>query len=236
MISPGQFTHPVPGLTVYAQSLDQNGVIKNLFIDQSSSHGQSSTIMASEGRFAKRNGAPVLIMRAGSYQQLSKTGVLNTMSFDENVFDLQPFLAVRGPIRYRQSDRYLHELFFPDNRDPWVRGSRNGFLAEGHSRLASPLYSLAFTALALAAVLGGPFSRMGYGARIAMASAAALLVRVAGFVAGATSASDPRLNVLQYVAPLVCFLISMIIVLRQHPARGAKEIPAPADLAAGRPA
>ena len=226
MINPGQFTHPAPGLTVYAQSLDQSGEIKNLFINKESPSGRSSTVMASEGRFAKRNGAPVLIMRGGSYQQLSQTGVLNTMSFDENVFDLRPFIAGRGPIRYRQSDRYLHELFFPDLRESWDAANRNALLAEGHARLATPLYSLAFTALALAAVLGGSFSRIGYGRRIAMASAAALVVRVTGFVSAAASASHPWLNSLQYAAPLACFAICMLTVVRQHPARGAGEVPA----------
>src|SRR5580692_5675425 len=39
MIRPGEFTHPAPGLTVFAQSMDDNGVIRNLFVDQSYPHG-----------------------------------------------------------------------------------------------------------------------------------------------------------------------------------------------------
>src|ERR1700719_2722213 len=65
LIQPGQFTHPAPGLTVYAQSMGDDGVIRNLFIDQSSRTGPSSTLMAGEGRIAKRDGAPVLIMHNG---------------------------------------------------------------------------------------------------------------------------------------------------------------------------
>ena len=34
MIRPGEFTHPSGGLTVFAQAEDENGVIKNLFIDK----------------------------------------------------------------------------------------------------------------------------------------------------------------------------------------------------------
>jgi lipopolysaccharide export system permease protein len=235
LIQPGQFTHPAPGLTVYAQSMGDDGVIRNLFIDQSSRTGPSSTLMAGEGRIAKRDGAPVLIMHNGSNQQFSKTGVLNTLSFDEYVFDLRPFLIVDGGVRYHASDRFLHELFFPDLRQTWERTSRKELLAEGNARLASPLYNLAFMALALAAVLGGAFSRMGYGVRIAAASGAAVGVRVLGFVAAAASASAPSLNVLQYSVPLACFLLSMLIVLRQHPARGPRTY-APAATLAGSPA
>jgi lipopolysaccharide export system permease protein len=233
MIKPGQFTHPSPGLTVYAQSIDDNGMIKNLFINQNSQHGSSSTLMASEGRIAKRNGSPVLIMRNGSNQQLSKAGVLNTVTFAEYDFDLRPFLTIEGQVRYHQSDRYLHELFFPDLRQKWERDNRRALLAEGNSRLASPLYNLAFASLALAAVLGGAFSRLGYSVRIAAASGAAVVVRVAGFVAAAAAAGEPRLNPLQYAVPLACFLVCMLIVMRQHPARGPRTLEPALALAAG---
>jgi lipopolysaccharide export system permease protein len=46
MIRPGEFTHPGPGLTVFAQSMDENGGIKNLFIDKDNGHGGSTTDMA----------------------------------------------------------------------------------------------------------------------------------------------------------------------------------------------
>ena len=222
LIRPGEFTHPAPGLTVFAQSIGADGVIHNLFIDQQKAGSPHRTLTASEGRIAKREGAPVLVMLDGSNQQLSKTGALDTLSFDEYVLDLRPFLSVTGEIRYHLSDRYLHELFFPDLSRSWEKENRNQLLAEGHSRLAAPLYNIAFMALALAAVLGGTFSRLGYGARIVTASLTALAVRVGGFVNAAVSVGDPRLNILQYSLPLGCLLICLLIVLRQHPVRGAK--------------
>ena len=233
MIQPGQFTHPAPGLTVYAQAIGDNGTIKNLFINQTDHHGSSSTLMASEGRIAKRNGAPVLIMRHGSDQELSKAGVLNYGSFDENDYDLRPFLTIEGQVRYHQTDRFLHELLFPDLRQKWEQDNRKSLLAEAHSRLASPLYNLAFSSLALAAVLGGAFSRLGYGARIAVASGASVVVRVLGFVAAAASAGNVTLNLLQYAVPLLCFAISMAVVMRQHPARGPKTAGPELSLAMG---
>jgi len=220
MITPGQFTHPGAGLTVYAQSMDNAGNIRNLFIDQTRSDGVSATLMAREGRFAKRDGSPVLLLRGGTYQQLARTGSLNTVSFDEYPLELGGFVAPIGQVFYRASDRYLHELFFPDLRQAWDRDHGPELLAEAHARLASPLYALAFAAVALAALLGGTFSRLGYVARIVCAYAAALVTRVLGFVASAASASNPSLDVLQYATPLLCFAVAMYIVLNQHPKRG----------------
>ena len=217
MIKPGEFTHPSPGLTVYAQSMDDVGAIHNLFIYQTTVKGAASAITASEGRIAKRNGAPVLIMRNGSNQEFSRGGVLNFLSFDEYVFDLRPYLTNDGSYRYRPTDRYLHGLFFPDLRQKWDRDNRQKLLAEGHARVATPLYNLAFMGIALAAVLGGPFSRLGYAARIAASAGAAVVVRALGFVAEAANGSSLQLAALQYAIPLVAFLWAMLIVMRQHP-------------------
>jgi lipopolysaccharide export system permease protein len=225
MIRPGEFTHPAPGLTVFAQSVDDNGVIRNLFVDQRNGKGLSSTYMAGQGRVVKRNGAPMLILHNGSMQQFSKSGVLSVLTFAEYPMDLRPFLAVEGPVLYHPSDRYLHELFFPDKRGAWERANLKKLYSEGNARLATPLYDIAFMSLALAAVLGGAFSRLGYGARILAASAAGVAVRVLGFVAAAAADGNASLNILQYTPPLVCLLVCMLIVLRQHPARGPKRAP-----------
>ena len=82
------------------------------------------------------------------------------------------------------------------------RKNRLKYLAEGHSRLSSPLYSLAFMALALGAVVGAGFSRMGYGRRIAIFAAIAALVRIMGFAVQAACDDSAWLNVFQYVVPM----------------------------------
>ena len=236
MIRPGEFTHPSPGLTVFAQSMDDSGLIRNLFIDKADSRGASVTYMAAEARIARRGGVPVMVLHNGSIQQFSKQGDLNVVSFDENVQDLRPFLAIEGPVLYHPSDRYLHELFFPDLRRPWERANARKLFAEGNQRLSTPLYDLAFMALALAAVLGGAFSRLGYGARIGAAAAFGVGVRVLGFVANALGDNNAGANVLQYATPLACFIVCMLIVLRQHPARGPRRASAALAPPLGSPA
>jgi hypothetical protein len=113
------------------------------------------------------NGRPVLVMLNGSNQEFSSRGVLNYITFDYYTFDLAPLANTDELVHYKPSDRYLHELFFPDLQQDWERRNRLDLLAEGHARLASPLYNIAAMALALCAILGGGFSRLGYGRRIA---------------------------------------------------------------------
>lgn len=214
MIRPGQFTHPAPGVTVYAQSVDEEGTIRNLFIDRRMNGGRDTTITAREGRLRRGGAAPMLVLRHGANQELSPTGALNYLAFDKYVLDLRPLMVARPTVRYKLSDRYLHELLRPDLRQAWERANVGPMLAEAHSRLAAPLYNIAFMFLALTAVIGGPFSRLGYGARIASVAAVALVARTLGFAAQAASGATPMLNALQYAIPLSVTLICACILLR----------------------
>jgi lipopolysaccharide export system permease protein len=214
LVTPGEFSEPAPGLTVYSQSESPTGALKNLFVHQQRANG-STTFGAREGQISKRNGTPILIMRHGSSQEFSKTGVLNFLSFDEYTLDLAPFLARDTDVHFKTSDRYLHELIFPDLSQAWERQYRKKLLAEGHARLASPLYNLALMAVALAAVLGGSFSRIGYGRRIALAALAAALVRIAGFGAQGLAIQSDWFNLLQYLVPLGTMVVCCNIVFRQ---------------------
>lgn len=202
LVQEGRFTEPSPGLTVYAKTVGAQGKLDNLFVHQENPKGGASTFTAQRGHIAERNGQPVLVMEDGSQQEFSKGGVLNYLAFDEYIFDLAPFVAQKEIVHYKVSDRYLHELLYPDLTQAWEQENRLDMLAEAHSRLAGPLYNVTFVLMALAAVLGGSFSRIGYGRRIAMVAAVATVSRVLGFVAQAASADNVWLNLLQYVVPI----------------------------------
>lgn len=219
LVREGEFTSPASGLTVYAQSVDTGGLIHNLFIHQLKDAGAATTYTADEGEITKRGGRPVLVMRKGSIQEFSETGVLNYLSFDEHPFDLSPFMAAEQIVSYKPGDRYLHELLFPDLQQDWERRNRLKLLAEGHSRLSSPLYNIAFMALALSAIIGGGFSRLGYGRRIAVFGALAVFIRMLGFGVQAACESEAWLNVLQYLIPGAVTAFALRGVFRQRVSR-----------------
>ena len=219
LVRAGEFTEPAPGLTVYAQSIDGAGDMHNLFIHQKKSDGSATTYMANTGHIARRNGAAVLFLRDGSTQEFSPQGVLNYLTFNEYPFELASLSTSDEVISYKPSDRYLHELLFPDLQQEWERKNRLSLMAEGHARLSSPLYNIAFMAMALSAILGGGFSRLGYGKRIASLGAAAAAVRILGFGIQSASEADAWLNVLQYVVPIGATAIALRSVFRQRVSR-----------------
>lgn len=216
LVREGEFREPVPGLTVYAQSVDRTGFIHNLFIHQLKDDGSATTYTADAGRLERRNGRPVLVMREGSTQEFSKSGVLNFLTFDEYIFDLTALTRSDELIHYKPSDRFLHELVFPDLHQDWERRNRWKMVAEANDRLASPLYNLAFMALAIWAIIGGVFSRMGYGRRIALAAATAAGIRIVGFIVQAASEAQPWLNVVQYAIPILTASLAFQRVFRSR--------------------
>jgi lipopolysaccharide export system permease protein len=222
LVKPGEFTQPTPGLTLYVQQVEPGGVLRNLFIYQEDGGG-STTYTAKRGLITKRDGRPVLLMQNGSNEGFNSAGVLNYLAFDEYTLDLGHYLKTEDRLHYKTTDRYLHELVHPDLTQDWEQKNRKQMLAEAHSRLASPLYNLTFMSLALWAVLGGPFSRLGYGKRVARAAMAAAVIRILGFGIQAGCDSIVPLNVLQYAVPILPALLAMRAVFQ---ARGGSRRPA----------
>lgn len=213
LVEEGQFVQGPDGLTVYVQQIEQNGLLKNLFVYLDDGK-KVTTWNASEARFGRAGGVPVLTLTDGSWQQYSSNGVLNYLSFDNYTLDLTPFAGTTEVIRYKPSDLYLRQLLNPSPKLLETAGSRGELLAEAHSRLSSPLYALVAMALALAAILGGAFSRTGYSLRIAKAAGLFLLVRVIGYGLVAASAWNAWMNILQYVVPILAIAVAMRVLFR----------------------
>jgi len=235
LIHVGQFTQPAPGLTVYAQESDQTGTFHNLFVFQEKADGGDTTYIAARGKIAKRGGVPVLILRDGSSQFFSPTGVLNYLTFDDHALDLSQFASSDELVHYKIADRYLHELLFPDLTQAWERDNRRRMLAEANARLALPLYNIAFVALALWAVIGGGFSRLGYGGRIAVVCVIAAVARILGIGAQAACAGQVWLNILQYAIPIATTGWAFADLFRPLPTRARRAFGGAAALI-GRPA
>ncbi|WP_296814646.1 LptF/LptG family permease [Brevundimonas sp.] len=215
LVQEGEFVQGAPNLTIYAQRVDQNGIMRNLFIHIERTDG-ATLYDAATGRITSLDGRPAMILNEGSSSEFSGAGVLNFLSFDEYVFDLTPYAVEPDPLHYKESDRWLTELFFPDPDNEWEQGNREKLYAEGHARLASPLYVIGFMVMALAAVLGGSFSRTGYGRRIAVYSATAIAVRLLGFAVLSAAGSSVWVNVVQYLLPLGLIWFGMRVLFRQR--------------------
>ena len=213
LVEEGRFVQGPNGLTVYVQQIEQNGLLKNLFVYLADGD-KVTTWDAAEARFSRIDGQPALTLISGSWQRYSSRGVLEYLSFDRQDVLLTQYAAVTDRVRYKPSDLYLTQLFNPSPADLERVGSAGELMAEGHSRLSAPLYALMAMAMALTAILGGPFSRTGYGLRIAKVAGVFLLVRIAGYGVVSASAWNGWLNIFQYLLPIVATVVALRLLFR----------------------
>ncbi len=213
LVEEGRFVQGPEGLTVYVQQIEQNGLLKNIFIYQAEGD-KVTTWNAAEARFSRIDNEPILTLIDGSWQRYSSRGVLEYFSFGRQDVPLGQYSEVTESIRYKPSDLYVPQLFNPSPQDLDKIGSAGELMAEGHSRLSAPLYALLAMAMALSAILGGQFSRTGYSLRIARVAGAFLFVRIVGYGVVAASAWNGWLNVFQYLLPIAGTIVALRLLFQ----------------------
>lgn len=201
MIRPGQFTTNGERLTFYARE-QVGGELRGVMISDMTDPDYPTDILARSAALVTVEGRPTLLLREALSQQLDANQQLSILEFDQYMFDLTDFMKEDSELLLKASDKYLHELFFVDRKDYFQNKEADGFLAEAHARLTTPLLNIVMAMLAVVAVLGGDFNRQGYGRRIGLATGAAALVLVVQLGLQSAAADDPALNAVQWIVPL----------------------------------
>jgi len=208
MVRPGEFVTPTNGLTVYAREILPNGKMSDVII-RDSRNDPISTYTAKYGTLSRAQTAPRLTLEDGLIQQVDQDGSFSPISFFQYQIDLSDIDTMDKNLRLKSSDRFLHELFFPNAVDKANPAVYPGLIAEGHARIAAPLYNIALTLLALAFLVRGQFQRMGYGRRIAVCALIGFGLRLTGFAMISASESNMALNPLQYAIPIIVSIFCM---------------------------
>lgn len=205
LVEEGSFTFPSEDLTLYARERGGGGELRDMLINDARPE-YPITYTARAGAIATIDGEPAIVMRDGQIQRQTEDGTVDVLDFDRYVLQLDSNFEEPELFFLKASDRTLYELFFPDMTAHYDQRNVDRFLAEAHSRLSSPLLSIALAMIALVGVLGGEFRRGGYGRRIAIAAVIALVARLAALALQAAAIKNPELNVLQYLLPVVVIL------------------------------
>lgn len=198
---PGEFTALGADVTFFARDVSDAGVMTDVFIQDGD--GAFATVYAArQGFISEAARGPVMQLEDGVVSQIDEAGEITSLTFERYEFELAAFIDPTAVFFFKESDKYLPELLAPTPGDIARARDAEALYAEGHYRLSSPLYSLAFVLIAAAAFFSGDHKRTGYGRAILVAGVVALVLRLAGFAAQAAAADDAALNVIQYFIPL----------------------------------
>lgn len=219
VLKSGEFVTLADGFTIYVEEARPGGQLVGLLINDYRNGRYPETYMAQRGLIRETEAGPVLQLVKGNVQRVARyTGKVDIIRFEETAINIGDFASRSGELQLELTERYLSELFNPDMRRAWDRDHARDLIAEGHNRLASPLYVFALVLIALHALIGGAYNRRGYAARIAIACAAAGGLRVAGIVLQGYSA-DIGAYWLQYLLPTAAIVILGGLLIRaRHPA------------------
>lgn len=224
LVQEGSFTFPNQDLTLYARERGGGGELRDLLINDARPDNDI-TYTARAGVIVTIEGEPAIVMRDGQIQRQVEDGSVDVLDFDRYVLQLGVSSFDDGDFFYlKASDRTLNELFFPDLTAHYDQRNVNRFLAEAHGRLSAPLLNIALAMIALAGVLGGQFSRRGYGRRIGIAAAIALVVRLSALATQTVATDEPNLNALQYAVPILVILGAWAAMRGRAPRRKRREL------------
>lgn len=178
LIVPRQFIHPMTGVTLFIDDASRAGEMGGLFLNDQRDPAQVVTYSAERAQLLREGDAARLVMLDG-IALTARDRSLNTVRFDRFVFDLSELLRADDVRTPRPSEYGVAALLFPSAAmlagDRYDRGD---FISEGHYKLALPLLALLYPVIALVTLLAGGYRRGGFGRRVVVAVAVAVMVHV----------------------------------------------------------
>ena len=200
LIRPGEFT--VSGdLTFFARARSGDDIY-GVFISDATAKDDVVDYVANSGRFVIVDQKPALLLQQVQIHQRDDFGELSFLDLEQYRYDLTPYIREETDTLLKPPDRFLPELIWVDEQNYYEARARDEFTAEIHARLTSPLLSFAMVLLALWAVLGADYDKLGYVRRIMHASTFAVLLIILHILAASESKNDPALNLVQWLLPL----------------------------------
>ena len=189
IVREGQFTTLDIGITFHYREKSGEALL-GIFMQDRRDREKTVVYIAERGQTVDVKGVPYLVLENGSVQRV-QPGQQDAaiVVFQRYAVDLSQFGQDGETPVYKPRERSTVELFTLDRNDLYVKSQEGRFRAELHDRFSSPLYPLAFMAIAFAA-LGTPrTTRQGRGSAMTAAVLAVAAVRIAGF---AVSSLVPR--------------------------------------------
>ena len=217
MLREGTFTNPTEGLTVYVRERSSDGTVHGILVQDSRNKLKPTTYLAETGSLVKSPAGPRLVMFNGNIQRVDRTadgesGPVTLLYFDKYTYDLSSYIQQEPEYYNEARERYFSELVNPAPDDAYAKQFRTQLLADANDRISNAIYPLLFALVALAALLPAPFSRRGYGMRIAMAASIALFFRVLAFGIVSSAATAPAAIPIMYIIPLlVCAMAAAVL-------------------------
>lgn len=230
LLQEGAFNEVAPNVIVYVRQREGDGDLRGIMVHDMRRADAPVTLMAESGALIRTDAGPRVMLVNGNRQVVDRmTKRLSLLYFERYTVEINAERAQVENRWHEPRERFLGALFFPDD-SPADRRYRLQIIAEGHNRLSSPLLALAFTMVAVAALLHGDFNRRGQSMRIVAACVAVLALQAASMGIVSMGSRSSSAHVAMYVLPIVTIIASLWVMVYR---RRRPSAVAPAVAAAG---
>ena len=216
LIQEGRFNSFGTKFTIYVRRRDKTGELRGIMVQDNRKPEKPVTMMAERGAILPSETGPRIILLNGNRMEIdTKTGRLSYLSFTRYSFELGALTKAEDK-RWRQpAERSLAQLLSPDKTSANDRYYYNKLVAEGHSRLVSPLYPVGLVIVALACLLFGEFNKRGQLGRIILAIG--ITAGIQGAAIGLTNlaAKVPWTIVLIYINAIWPIFVGLFLLMRE---------------------
>ncbi len=180
LLREGRFLHPTENVTFYTRVIDQDGVLRDVFLSDRRDPAEGVIYTAAEAYLVRNGAGTTLIMVDGLAQRLNKSDLrLSTAKFRDFSFDISSLVS-----ESEAGKQSVPNLISPQLMGNWSvlaaqTGATEGLIAEElHSRFAQSLFCIVAALVGFSTLLLGGFSRFGVWREIAIAFA--LLITIDG--------------------------------------------------------
>lgn len=215
LLQEGVFNDLADGITVYVRERAPDNELRGILVHDAREPERPVTMMAERGALVRAEDGPRVVMANGNRQELNReTGRVSLLYFDRYTIEVARLSDVPQTRWLEPKERFLPDLLFPDKQSRNQR-HRLELLAEGHRRLAGPLYTLVFAVIGLGILLSGQFNRRGQLGRLIAAVLAVGLLEVLALVLHDFSSRSLQAVPLMYAAVVLSLAGGLYLMLRK---------------------
>lgn len=204
----GEFTELGDNTTLYFRERSSSGRIHQIIVYDGSNANEPVTLVASSGLFVRTDTGPRVLMWDGNRQVRLASGQVDFLHFDEYVIDLQLVSQDNRSDWTPPRSRFVNQLLNPDPANERDQQFASVLIAEGHNRLAVPLWVMAVASVATCGMLMGEFGRQGQRLRMTVTIATVALMIGTAQAVSTFPRDNPSAIPLLYALPLTCMALA----------------------------
>lgn len=210
-LTEGAFVHPSDGVTLYTRAIDEDGVLKDVFLSDRRNPDARVTYTAADAYLVRTDGSMSLLMVDGLAQRYTPSdGRLASSVFEDFSYDISNILNSGETIQRRVRSVPTWEMLARWDAISSETGQSLGLLtAEFHSRISQPLFAIATALFGFAVLISSGFSRFGSWREVFAAFATLLLLDSLRAALSDPIRDNPDMWPLAYLPSLGGFLLTI---------------------------